>query len=144
MPTVDDVKAKVQRILQGNLGRVEIDSDGDFVVRNESAVVFVRVTEGFGDGGVVVRANCPMVADVPVTPELTMWVATEGQNFIIGSVSLDVRENGLGWLHFRQTIIGDDLDESELMGTIIPVALTSNRLDNELRDRFGGTLFGRE
>ena len=144
MPTVDDVKAKVQRILQANLNRVEIDRDGDFMVRHESAVVFVRVLEGFGEDGVIVRVNCPLVVDVPVTPELTLWVATEGQDYIIGSTQLVIREDGTGWLFFAQNIIADDLDESELMGTIFGVTFTSNDLDNELRDRFGGQLFGRE
>ena len=144
MPTVDDVKAKVQRILQANLNRVEIDRDGDFMVRHESAVVFVRVLKGFGEDGVIVRVNCPLVVDVPVTPDLAMWIATEGQDYIIGSTQLVIREDGTGWLFFAQNIIADDLDESELMGTIFGVTFTSNDLDNNLRDRFGGQLFGSE
>ena len=39
-------------------------------------------------------------------------------------------------------LLGDDLDEPELMDALDAVVLTGNRLDNELQSKFGGKLFG--
>ncbi len=145
MPTVEEVHGKVQRLLQANLDRVEIDKDNDFVVRHESAVVYVSVDEGFGDDGTIVRVFCPLVLNVPITFDLCRWISIEGQDFKIGSVILVPKEDGTsGAVYFRNALIGDDLDESELMGAVYAVAFTSDRLDNEIKDRFGGDLFGPE
>lgn len=144
MSAVDSVKGKVQRILTNSLGSVRIDKDGDFVVRNNSAVAFVRVSEGFGDDGVIVRITCPLIHGVTITPELCRWVAIDGQKYRIGGVSLDEQKPNVGWVFFRHHIIADDLDESELMGSLFAVLTTSDRLDNELHQKFGGELFGEE
>ena len=145
MPSVDDVRAKAQRILQTNLERIEIDKDNDFIVRYESAIVYVSIQQGFGDDGVIARVYCPLVTDVPISYDLCRWVATEGQFYKVGRAWLNPNEDGeKGWLYFGHSMIADDLDESELMGAVFAVTYTSNDLDNELRDRFGGELFGPE
>jgi hypothetical protein len=38
MSMIDEIRKKVQRILTDELGRVEIDRDGDYVLHHESAV----------------------------------------------------------------------------------------------------------
>jgi len=144
MADVNSLKNKVQRILTDNLGRVEVDRDGDFVIRYESAVSFVSVLEGFGDS-LIVSLKCPLICDVKITNELCRWVATEGQKFVLGSCYLNPNEDEkTGWVYFKYAITADDLDESELMNAVGAVATTGNRLDNQLRDQFGGELFGRE
>ena len=145
MPTVEEVHSKVQRLLQANLNRIEIDKDNDFILRYESAIVYVSVKPGFGDDGVIIRVWCPLVVDVPITFELCRWIAVEGQCYKMGRAWLNPSEDETtGWIYFGHSMIGDDLDESELMGAIYAVTYTSDDLDNELRDKFGGELFGPE
>lgn len=145
MTTVDEVRNKVQRTLTQH-GRVEIDRDGDFILRQDSAVMWVSAREGFGDIDTLVTFTCPLIKNVRLTNDLFRWVATEGQNFWIGRSHVipdkDSPDTGSVW--FEYAIVGDDLDESELMQGVLSVLLTSNDLDNMLRDKFGGELFGSE
>lgn len=145
MPTVDETRNKVQRILTQH-GRVEIDKDGDFVVRKNSAVVFVRTSEGFGDNGTLVEFTCPLLVGVSLTPDVYKWVATIGQQFRIGgcSVWIDNDDPTKGEIMYEYSIIGDDIDESELMAGVYATLFTCDDLDNQLRDMFGGELFGEE
>lgn len=147
MALVDDVKKKVQRILTDDFGTIQIDRDGDFVVKFESAVTFVRLYElEKGDEvDVVVQAMCPLVIKVPLTNELYKWVATDGQGFTFGGCRLRPDDNGkTGSVEFDYSIVGNDLDPNELRSLVYRVAITANNLDNKLRDRFGGELFGPE
>ena len=145
MPSIESVKQKVQRILTDHLGKIEIDRDGDYVVRHESAVAYIRIGEGFGEDGVHLRVMVPLIVDVKITNELCRWIATEGQDFMIGGCFLNPNDDDkTGWVYFKYGITADDLDESELINAVFAAAATGNQLDNELRDRFGGELFGRE
>jgi hypothetical protein len=143
MGAIDDVRNKVQRILTQH-GRVELDRDGDFVLRQGSAVTFVSVRKGFGEDGTIVSFRCPLVNKVKLTPEVYKWVATEGQHYKLGGCqvvpSREHQDSGSIW--FSYAIVGDDLDESELMAGTRATILTSNDLDNQLRDMFGGELIG--
>lgn len=142
MAKVDDVKAKIQRMLTNRFGSVRIDKDGDFIVKNESAVVFVGVRL-WRDEDVIVSFRCPLIRDVEITDALCRWVAIEGQNYILGSCRINPDADGkTGWVYFRTSILGNDLDESELFESLDAVALTSNRLDDELFQKFGGEMFG--
>lgn len=143
MSAIDAVRTKIQRILTDNFGRVEIDRDNDFVVRKSSAVAFVRVREGFGEDGVIIDVRCPLLTNLKLSNDLYKYVATEGQWFKLGGMYVNPDDNGkTGWLFFKYSITGDDLDESELMNAVGSVVVTSDQLDNELQERFGGELFG--
>jgi len=140
---IEQARSKVQRILTDNFGRVEIDRDNDFIIRKGSAVTFVRLREGFGDDGVVVDLRCPMLTDVPLTADLFRWVATEGQWFKMGGMYVNPDENEkTGWLYFKYSLTGDDLDESELLNAVGVVMVMADKFDNELLEKFGGELFG--
>ena len=145
MPTtVDQVKSKAQRILTDRYGSVRIDQDGDFVVSNGSAVSFIKFAQ-YGDDSVVIQIKCPMLKDVPMSPELCRWIAVEGQHYWFGGCSLNPSADGAtAWVYFKHSILGDDLDESELMRSVAAVVVVSDQLDNELQAKFGGTLFGSE
>lgn len=142
MSLAEQVTVKVQRMLANRFGSVRVDKDGDFVVTWESAVVFVRARE-WGNDQAVVSIRCPLVMDVPMTEALCRWVAVEGQHFVLGRTRLNPSQDGnTAWIYFENTILADDLDESELMESLDAVVITSNKLDNELQTKFGGTLFG--
>ena len=140
----DTVKGKVQRILADELGSVEIDRDGDFIVKHESAIVFVSVAafNDKEDSDIVVRCFAPMVTGVPLTPEVFRWVAVEGQRFTFGSCYIRPEENSAnGWIYFRYSIVGNDLDSNELLSAVYRTAFTANDFDDKLKEQFGGKLF---
>lgn len=142
--TVEQVKSKAQRILTDYYGSVRIDRDGDFVVTKGSAVAYIKVAQ-FGDDSVVVQIKCPLVQDAPMSPELCRWVAVEGQQYWFGGCSLNPSADGAtAWVYFKHSILGDDLDESELLRSVAAVVVSGDQLDNELQAKFGGTLFGSE
>lgn len=141
MSRIDEVQNKVQRILMSH-GPVQLDDDGDLVVRKDSAVVFVSAREGFGEDGVLIRIFCHLVRDVKLTPELYKWVATEGNAYKIGRMCVvpdDAGKNGL--VMFDWFLVGDDLDESELLAGVYAVMHTADDLDDEIQAKFGGKKF---
>ena len=140
MAGVDAVRNKVQRMLANRFGSVRVDDDGRFIITHESAVVFVRVKEW--SDNTIVDIHCPLLKNVEITPELTHWIAVEG-SYYFGNTTLVPADDGrTGWIFFDHKLLGDDLDEPELMTALDSVVILSNDLDNELRDRFGGELFG--
>lgn len=147
MTMTDSVKGKVQRILADALGSVEINREGAFVVRHESTVTFVEVfpineTE---DADIVVRVVCPMVTAVNMTADVMRWVAIEGQQFHFGSCYVNPdTDSSTGWIYFRYSIVGNDLDPNELIGALYRTVNTANDLDDILKDKFGGKLFSEE
>jgi hypothetical protein len=145
MSAVDQTRAKVQRIYAKKLGSVEVGRSDEFIVRHGSAVLFVNVSKGFGNDGTVVQLLVPLVTDVPVTDELFRFVATEGQGYMIGTLRANVNDDQkTAWMSLGYCLIGDDLDESELIHATGALVTTADDLDNELRERFGGKLYGRE
>jgi hypothetical protein len=146
MSNVDSVRQKVQRILTQNMGPVRVDEDGDFIVQHESARMLIEVCEGFGEDGVIVQFNCPLVRGVKLTNEVYKWVATKGQSRRIGALRVVEFEKtpGVGVIANEQCIIADDLDESELMANVAILLSDSAELDTQLQSMFGGELFGED
>ena len=145
MTMIEEVRKKVQRILTDELGRVEIDRDGDYVLHHESAVVFVslRAMGDKPDSNIVINAFAPLVINVPLTPDVYKWVATEGQHYFFGHCQLFENDDNkkLGRILFGYAIVGNDLDPNELQNLIGITMLTANELDDMLKDKFGGQLF---
>jgi hypothetical protein len=145
MSMIDEIRKKVQRILTDELGRVEIDRDGDYVLHHESAVVFVSLQERGEEANVdvIIRAFCPLVVNVPITTEVFKWVATEGQSFFFGSCVLFLEDENekFGRINFGYSIVGNDLDPNELQNLIYSVMFTGNTLAEVLKGKFGGLLF---
>ena len=144
MASVADVKERVQRIISSKFGSVRLDEDGRIVFPYESAVLFIEV-KSFGKDTVRVTFMVPMVTKLRISNELCRWVAIDGQKTFFGSCRLD-DSNGEndGWVFFQHTVLGDFLDESELINALVLVAGGANDLDNQIHDRFGGEMFGED
>lgn len=137
---LDDIKNKVQRLLAANFN-VRLGKRGNWIIDHGSTSVMVEV-DSFRAGDAElgrVRLNAPLLYKVKLTPEVFRWIAVDG-NFKFGSVNAleNSDEPGTGMLSFHYSIIGVDLDESELEHAVRVVAITANRLDTELQAKFGG------
>lgn len=130
-----EVKDRVQRMLVDLVGRVEVDSDGDFTFAFESTRVFVSVEEWIEDLSVVRVVSIP-VWEVPGSPELFQFVATK--SFRFGSLFLFEREDGTFNVNFSHQLIGDTLDPEELNHAVKAVTFTADQLDDEIKGQFGG------
>lgn len=136
-PNVLAVKDKVQRWLNDAVGTITIDPDGDFTFRFGSTQIFIRVIDQ--EDRVLVFLQMPLLFEVPLTPELYKYVATENTYFF-GKLAVSERD-GVGSLLFLHTLLGDYLDAEELHAAIRGMVNTGDELDNELQARFGGTVF---
>lgn len=139
MDAVAKTKAKVQHYLTKN-GRVEIDEDGDFTFRAGSSRVFIRVLD-WGDSDTVVSVWSVVAGEVPVTPALFEFVATTTDDYMMGHLGCQVVDDGTALVTFNHRILGNVLDEEELMHAAIAVASTADRIDDKIVATFGGRTF---
>lgn len=139
---VELTKSKVQKYLTA-LGPVNIDSDGDFSLRAGSARVFVRVGEHPNGQSTLVRVFAHVLEQVPLTPSLYEFVATDWST-VFGTLVVLKRDDGTGVLVMREMLLGDFLDEDELKFAVLGIAFSSDEMDDELAARFGGVVFHSE
>lgn len=130
-------KDKVQRFLADVFGTVTVDRDGDFVLNNGSAVCFVSVRP-LGDENTMVRVYSLLLREVPVTPQLYEYLATN--SFVFGAFGCAVAD-GKASINFGHTLLGDFLDPEELKLAVIMVAKTADEFDDQIKAQFGGKLF---
>lgn len=142
MPTVEQVRNKVLRILASNF-QVKMDDDGDVLITNESAVGSVMVREWFaGQEGreIIVKIQAPILWDVKRTPAVYEWVACTGSGYMLGHVRcLNAKSASHTNLVLEHNLIGDNLDENELINAVALVMILANELDDQLMPKFGGT-----
>ena len=136
MATLLETKAKVQQYLT-TLGTVTIDSDGDFSLRHESARIFVSVGE-FGDDNTVVEIFALVLQEVPLTPALYEYVATQN-TYRFGKLSVAKAQDGVsGRLMLGHSLLGNTLDQEELVAPVVMLANLANELDDELQSTVRG------
>jgi len=136
---VTTVREKVQHILTKH-GRVEIDGDGDFSIRHQSARVFVRVVS-WGDDETIISVWTLAVIGATPSPELHEFIAYGTDDYIFGHLGLSRQDDGTANILFSHRLLGDTLDEDELMNVVVAVATTTNSIDDDLAARFGGRTF---
>lgn len=139
---VTAVREKVQHFLTKQ-SRVEIDKDGDFSVQHGSARVFVRVVD-WGDGETIISIWTLVVIGATPSAELSDYIAYGTDDYIFGHLGLAKMDDGTANILFSHRLLGDTLDEDELMHAVAGVASTTNSIDDELVARFGGRTFHQE
>ncbi len=146
MANVDQTMMKVQRILTGPMGlRVSLQGNTMHVTFSD---VSTRVSVGVTDWGVdkngdpqsLVQLSSPILWEVDPSPALFEWIAREGGNFFFGHISAhdDTSAPGKVFLLMSHTLLGDYLDEEELSSAMYGVLGTADKLDDELKQKFGG------
>lgn len=136
---VELTRSKVQKFLTA-LGPVTIDADGDYSLRAGSARVFVGVSPHPNGESTLVRVFSHVVEDVPLTPELYEFVATDW-SMVFGTLVVVKRDGGKGAIIMRETLLGDFIDAEELEYAVLGIAFSTDAMDNKLVSQFGGTVF---
>jgi hypothetical protein len=132
----DDLRAHVGGLLRAVLGGYEVDAFGNFTFTHEGARVFVTV--GGSPVGPQVGVFCVTNLDVDLSPELARFLLTTNHTLGFGSFSYDAQNRAI-WL--RHTLLGTTLDLPELQAAVAAIATTAARIDEHIRDRFGGRTF---
>jgi hypothetical protein len=145
MTSIDDVLLKVQRILTSHYKLQIRLSDQQVVVgfSDMSTVCFLRVTDGGknpnGEPISFVQLDCPILIDVPLSPQLYEWIAKNGGLRHFGALRLTESEGSKGTLALTHTLLGETLDPEELGVPLFLMLRDADSLDDELQRQFGGS-----
>lgn len=139
-----DLKPKVFQWLDSMFNSVQWTDSGTILVPGfGSTALFVSVQDVFNNQYVQVRVDAPILLDVPITSELLQYIGVKSSDYVFGSLALltdsDAAQTAV--LCFRQSLLGDALDQVELQVATQVVALTADDLDDNLKRRFGGRRF---
>jgi hypothetical protein len=132
----DDLREHVGGLLRHILGGYEVDAFGNFTFTHEDARVFVTV--GQSPIGPQVGVFSVTNLEIDLTPPLAAFLLTTNHTLGFGSFSYDPANRSV-WL--RHTLLGTTLDGPELQSAVAAIATTAARLDDPIRERFGGRTF---
>lgn len=136
-PLNQDVIDKVQEMLLSIADSVNLVEKGTFSMRHGSARAFVQVRTREAFSWVVI--TIPVLVGLQETPELLDFVAHD-DDYIFGHLYLERWEEGTT-LMFGHSLLADYLDEAELGHAVGGMITSADRLDDELKGRFGGHRF---
>jgi hypothetical protein len=132
----EDLRDHVGHLLRTILGGYEVDAFGNFTFTHEDARVFVTV--GGSPIGPTVGVFSVTNLEVELSPPLAAFLLSTNHTLGFGAFSYDPPNRAV-WL--RHTLLGTTLDGPELQSAVAAVATTAARLDDHIRDRFGGRTF---
>jgi hypothetical protein len=131
-------REEVRKILTDFLERVEIEKDGSFSFAFGSTRVYVQVGP-FGDSASVVSVYAITNHDLPPSPELFEFIATQADAWVFGHLAARIQDAKV-FVIFRHSILGDFLQPEELQSSLGAVASTANQIDEQIKTKFGGLL----
>lgn len=132
----DDLREHVGGLLRAILGGYEVDAFGNFTFPHEGARIFVTV--GPSPIGPQVGVFSVTNLDLDLTPPLAQFLLTTNHTLGFGSFSYDPSNRAV-WL--RHTLLGTTLDGPELQTAVAAVATTAAKLDDAIKEQFGGRTF---
>lgn len=137
---VATARGKVQQYLTQNFNSVTVDKDGDFSLRNGSSRIFVRTWTRDEVDWTVVNLEVPLLFDVKETPAVFEHVALHADDYIFGHLNAVRTDDGLR-ICLSHGLLGDYLDEEELVRAVSSMLGIADDIDDELREQFGGHRF---
>lgn len=141
--TEDEVKAKVQHILTKHFD-VGLWGDRGYYVDRGSTRCFIAVaSRGGDDKRVIIRITAPVAFEVPGSPALYEHVARNSDSWLFGHLAIEPDDDVPGTFSalFVHRLLGGFIDEDELAGAVVAVAMTADEIDDEFVAKFGGRRF---
>lgn len=149
------VMEKVHRFSKEIFPQSELQNDGTVKVVHQSTQVTITVkkfaiakTEKMKEFKVkhdlpsyYVEISATLIEDAPRTPALYQWVSVEGQKYPFGGARIELLDSGKCSISYQYSLAGDTLDSGELKWAVMNAAYLADRMDDELRERFGGARF---
>ena len=142
MADLSSIRNNVRKMLVGEFGKVEEDASGSFIVRNESSVTFIDVSD-WDHGGI--NIGCVEIYSIvvhglkEVNKDLAVELTTDlSRRF--GSWFFQKTDEGLYNLIFKNDLVASTLDSVELINTVLMVAIISNEEDDKIVRKYGGSV----
>jgi Putative bacterial sensory transduction regulator len=140
---VATTRGKVQQYLTHNFSNVNIDRDGDFSLRHGSARIFVRTRTHEKADFTWVSLDIPVLLAVKETPQVFEYVALHADQYVFGHLNAVRGDDGLV-VYLSHSLLGEYLDEEELLRAVGAMLGTAEQIDDELQAQFGGKRFHEE
>jgi Putative bacterial sensory transduction regulator len=140
---IASVRSKVQQFLTQNFNDVNIDKDGDFSLRHGSTRIFVRTRTREESEITWISLDIPVLFEVKEMPEVFEHVALHADDYVFGHLNAVRTDDGL-MIMLSHALLGDYLDEQELLRAVGAMLGTADALDDELQTQFGGKRFHEE
>src|SRR5687767_9669333 len=135
-----DVREKVQRYITELATGVNIDKDGDYSFRHGSARVFVSVIPQ--SERTIVQIMAPVVVGAEDTPALYEYVGRKTDDWIFGHLGVSKPgADGKVTVVMRHDLLGDYLDPAEFDDAVAAVAISVDKIDEEVQREVGGSRF---
>ncbi len=128
---IEEVQRRVEEILSASGYQYKIEK-GRARVERGSAAVFITA-QRWQERHVIVELVCPVLADVELTEPLLRRLNELNETLYFGKAYWRSREV---WL--AHNLLGDTLDNEELIASVGLMAVVADRLDDELKKNFGG------
>ncbi len=116
---------------------------GEFAMGRDDRPVFgVRVgttltiisVDPWSDDDAVITTRAYVVTKVELVPELMRFLLEQNDRMRFGAFGVDQD----GDIFFEHAIVGSGCDKNELKASTIAVAVTADKYDDEIRNRWGG------
>lgn len=133
----------------------EQNKQSQWTVAFESTRVWIAIEKGFVPKSeknknwhakhdipnILVKIWATILVNVPRSPGLFKWVATEGQNWMLGGTRVVLGDEGECSLLFTYSIAGETMDPGEFKNAVMSVVTVANHLDDIAQEKFGGKRF---
>jgi hypothetical protein len=139
--TLEDLHAMVGDCLGREFAHVDETDAAGFTIRHDSARAFISCTSSDDSGFTVVNVEAPLLFDVPESGELFEFIALHADDYVFGHLSASRSDDRKIVVVFSHALLGDYLDDEELVSVVTAVLGVGNELDDELQRRFGGSRF---
>jgi hypothetical protein len=126
------IEAQLEKMVEGYW-----EQEGSYLLGYESARVWV-VPAWLESGATVIRVFAITNMGVEINELLTSYLVTKNLDFVVGAFALDA-EAGAVW--FNHNLLGEFAVAEELGATIVMVAETADKFDDEIKAQFGGRLY---
>ena len=155
MSDKDVVHGKVARYLKEIFPKATERDDKSFTVPFESTRIWISIEDynipksektkawhlKHDMPHILVKVWATILVQVPRSQGLFKWVATEGQEWMLGGTQVVLGEDGDCTLLFVYSLAGETLDPGEFKNAVMAVATSANHLDDIAQEKFGGKRF---
>jgi hypothetical protein len=143
MADINSIKNNVRKLLATEFGSISENDSGTFFIRNQSAVVFIDVSDWDQAGqnvGVIEIYAIVASGLKDVNKDLAVELTTDlSRRFC--SWFFVKRDDGLYNLIFKTDLIGATVDAAEIANSVSLVAYVANEEDEKIVRKYGGSVF---
>lgn len=137
MPTkLEVVKGKVEQYLGELYGTYE-KGPNFYRIRHQSTAVIISVFDWINNL-VLVQVQALVLRDVEETGALYIAMGDINKQYFFGKLNYFSQDKSLVFEHF---LLGDYLDKEELNSAVLSLAFIADKIDDELKEKFGGKRF---